>query len=654
MSRGLSRLKRTFLEGAGDNWTERLHLLSWTRLACLTLLATYFYVFMEWLFLVTKPSFMSPLSWVESLLVLVVSPGPMLVLLICPLTLFWLLGSLLPFPRYRSLGLVAGCLIPAALLGGCFLLLLDNFTLTVLGWGIRHSEGVWLTGYQIVLLGLTLLAYDQLWQTQRAVQSYRLERSLRVICGLLLALTLLGTVYSWSNHSGDSDVAANRSGQGQFPNILLVIGDGLASTHMSLYGYQRDTTPGLRELADRALVAENCFPNAGPSGASIASILTGKLPTETRLVYPPDILTGLDSYQHLPALLRMRGYRSANISLRHYVDAYDLNMRNSFDWSNGRQIEDSVLPEFLVSLTGQKSDYFLSSLRDRIESRLWHIFKVQRMSDAFEEVVQTEKQYTRDGERTHQLWQFIDQGPGPFFAYLHLLGTHGDHFNPPNRIFSEGQTQTEPWMTDFYDDAVLAFDQQVQQLWLGLQNRGLLSNTIVIIGSDHGMKHAIGERVPLMFLFPENEPSGHIGANVQNLDIAPTLLDYLGISQPVWMSGRSLLSGEPESRPLFSTDRAVLPATGEGGWRQFESANLRPPFFSLGYVSVAQCDTVYKLDLKNGWLFVSSVEKHTRPCPSDGRGTPQEATRLILDHLAENKYDVSALDPSAMRIFPAR
>ena len=35
-------------------------------------------------------------------------------------------------------------------------------------------------------------------------------------------------------------------------------------------------------------------------------------------------------------------------------------------------------------------------------------------------------------------------------------------------------------------------------------------------------------------------------SNVQLLDLAPTLLDYLGIDKPDWMEGDSVLREEPD------------------------------------------------------------------------------------------------------------
>ncbi|MDE2755618.1 MAG: sulfatase-like hydrolase/transferase, partial [Acidobacteriota bacterium] len=545
---------------------ELLDPASWGRVVGLTLLTVYFYVFMEWLFFVTKPSFMSSLPLSESLLILAVSSGPVLAAMVAPLVLYWLVWALLrcglALARFQVPGLFRGLwvavslVLPAGVLALAAFLMVDNFTLTVLGWGIRHVEGKGLLGYQALLVSIAVAVYTLTWQAIQAISRHGLGRPLGVACAALVSITLVGTVYVGTHKLSAATPVGAQVKNGVLPNILLIVGDGIETEHMSLYGYDRDTTPYLRQLAERSLLCENNFPNAGPSSASVASILTGKLPTETRLVFAPDILTGKDAYQHLPAILKTLGYRSANISLRYYADTYDLNMRHSFDWANDRELKGFLLPEWFTGSIGQGSAYFLTQIRDRIQSRLLHVFGVERMSDAFDQVRQAPHQRRGDNGRIVQLRRWLDEGEGPFFVYLHLLGTHGPKFRPVRRVFSEGKTQDQPWMTDFYDDAILQFDTNVKKILDSLAERNLLQDTIVVITSDHGVKHATGKRVPLMFLLPAHDGRRRVSSNTQNLDIAPTLLEYLGMDRPGWMMGESLIGKDPNhERTIFAADR---------------------------------------------------------------------------------------------------
>ena len=638
-------------------WTELLDLAPVGRIVGLTLSAVYFYVFMEWIFFVTKPSFMSSLSLSESLLVLAVSPGPVLVALLAPLVLYWMAGASLrcgfALARFqvpglfRTLWVAVSLVFPSGVLALAAFLMIDNFTLTVLGWGIRHVETTGLPGYQALLASIAVAVYFPTWQAERAISRRRLGRRLGFACAALVSVTLVATVYMGTHKISASTPVGPQVKKGALPNILLIVGDGIESEHMSLYGYDRDTTPYLRQLAERSLLCENNFPNAGPSAASVASILTGKLPTETRLIYPPDILTGKDAYQHLPSILKTLGYRNANIGLRYYADAYDLNMRHSFDWANDRELKGFLMPEWLTGAIGQGAAYFLTQIRDRIESRLLHVFDVERMSDAFEQLVRGPYQSRGDTERIVQLWRWLAEGEGPFFVYLHMLGTHGSKFNPVRRVFSEGKTQDEPWMTDFYDDAILQFDFNVNKILQGLAHRDLLEDTIVVITSDHGVKHSNRKRVPLMFLFPTDDRLRRVSSNTQNLDIAPTLLDYLGMDRPGWMRGQSLIAGDPNpGRTIFTADR--IHGRGVVARRQITPSHNVPPFFSLGRLSVIRCDTVFEFQLRKNVAIASKVNGHTRPCP-DGF-SPAEDLQRIVDHLVRYDYDTSSLDLSRVKV----
>jgi hypothetical protein len=620
-------------------------------------LAVYFYLFMEWLFLVTKPSFMSSLPLWESLLILAVSSGPVLLPAVAPPVLCWMVGISLccgfALARFRVPGLLhslwvgVSLVFPSGVLALAALLMVDNFTLTVLGWGIRHAEAKGLLGYQALLVSIAVGVYYLTWQAIRTLSDHGLGRPIGVACATLVSITLVVTFHMGTHKVSGAESVGPHLKSGGLPNILLIVGDGVETEHMSLYGYERDTTPYLRKLADRSLLCENNFPNAGPSAASVSSILTGKLPTETRLIFPPDILTGKDAYQHLPAILKTLGYRSANIGLRYYADAYDLNMRHSFDWANDRELKDFLLPESLTGLIGQGAAYFLTRIRDRIRSRLLHVFDIERMSDAFEQLVEVPEQTRGDQGRILQLWRWLDEEEDPFFIYLHLLGTHGPKFRPVRRVFSEGKTQDEPWMTDFYDDAILQFDSNVNGILQGLADRNLLQETIVVITSDHGVKHATSKRVPLLFVVPDDDRRRRVPSNTQNLDIAPTLLDYLGIDRPGWMMGRSLVGKDPNpDRTLFAADR--IHGVGVVARGQIIPSHHIPPFFSLGSVSLIRCDTVLEYQLRKEVALVSKVEGHTRPC-TEGP-SPEESMRRIVDQLDRFDYDTSSLDLSRVNV----
>ena len=59
------------------------------------------------------------------------------------------------------------------------------------------------------------------------------------------------------------------------PNILIVVYDAFTATDMSLYGYQRETTPNITRLADKAIVYHNHFAGGHWTYPGTATLLTG-------------------------------------------------------------------------------------------------------------------------------------------------------------------------------------------------------------------------------------------------------------------------------------------------------------------------------------------------------------------------------------------
>ncbi len=113
-----------------------------------------------------------------------------------------------------------------------------------------------------------------------------------------------------------------------------------------------------------------------------------------------------------------------------------------------------------------------------------------------------------------------------------------------------------------YLGTIAGIDEGVGQVLNYLDEAGLAENTIVVYTSDQGFY--LGEhgwfdkrfmyeesfRTPLLVRYPkEIKPGTEIDKLVQNLDFAPTFLDYVGIEAPDEMQGesfRKLVAGETD------------------------------------------------------------------------------------------------------------
>jgi arylsulfatase A-like enzyme len=607
---------------------------AWTALAALTALAVFFAVFMEWLFFATQQSFLSSLGLGEQLRALGVAALPPLAAGLAGVAL----AAALSVYSRRAAGLL-GRSVPVLVLTASFLLLVDNFTHTVLHFGIFSLRGYARFLYTPVLAALALAAWRVVRGCEAALLRRRGLRALAAGAGVALTLAAAGAAIIARGREEPRETMPT-TGPGSRPNILILGSDGVEARHLSLYGYARETTPFLTALGRESLVFDNAYSNAGNTGGSITSILTGRLPTATRVIYPPDVLHGEDAYRHLPGLLRELGYRAAQLSVRHYADAVDLNLRESFEWANFRPVGERR-EEIQDRALGQTGGYFLQQIAERLAGRLRHLLTRSEQADPYRQVTDDRTANHGDDERLAALFRFLGEpDPRPFFVHVHLMGTHGANFEPSQRRFSRGQEQTEGWLPDFYDDAILDFDGQVHQVVSFLRRKGMLDRTILMIYSDHGMRYTTAVRVPLLVRLPRGTSTRRVSAVVQNLDIAPTLLDAMRVPQPAWMQGRSLLRPDPEPcRPVLSVAAKPQIHLPNNLWVTLPAA----PFYSLGRVSLLAGGTGGRqltLTLPEGALTEAPAEGTGPACPAPPAAT---ARTLLIDHLRRNGFDVSSL-----------
>ena len=172
------------------------------------------------------------------------------------------------------------------------------------------------------------------------------------------------------------------------------------------------------------------------------------------------------------------------------------------------------------------------------------------------------------------------------------MDTHGLKFYPTKRQFSAGMVQTDFWMTPFYLDSLLEFDQRLKAIYADLKQRGILDNTLIVIFSDHAQKWKTHLRVPLLIRTPHVNKSGRFNTNVQLLDIAPTIVEWLGASPPDWMQGESLLNPPgiaPDRMLVVSGFDAEVSSTGNGqGWQRAETTGR--PFSERNEFRVIHCN----------------------------------------------------------------
>ena len=151
-----------------------------------------------------------------------------------------------------------------------------------------------------------------------------------------------------------------------------------------------------------SLLSANNFPNATISAGSFASIFTGKLPTTTRVLFPPDILHGNDVFEHFPGILKNKGYFNAALGVDWYADVTQFDLQDGFSMVNGIPVETNSLYALSRRYLPEDVAYFLSGISGEVSDRLQHISYIRTMPDRYTQVTQ-ESHDLSDREKVDQI-----------------------------------------------------------------------------------------------------------------------------------------------------------------------------------------------------------------------------------------------------------
>ncbi len=186
----------------------------------------------------------------------------------------------------------------------------------------------------------------------------------------------------------------------------------------------------------------------------------------------------------------------------------------------------------------------------------------------------------------------------PFFAWVHYFDPHQPHRPPPpyDQLYAD----------DLYDGEIAYADECFGALRRELERHGVWDRTIVVFAADHG--EGLGEHreqthsflnynstlhVPLIVRMPGRGRGTVISDRVSLADVAPTVLDLLGLTIPDSVQGRSLASAVVEGEPvapasLYSETLSPRLSNGWGELRTLFDGDLkyihgpRPELFNLG------------------------------------------------------------------------
>lgn len=372
------------------------------------------------------------------------------------------------------------------------------------------------------------------------------------------------------------------------PSVILIVLDTLRADHLSVYGYERATSPQLMKFAQGADVFERCLSTSSWTVPAHASLLTGLYPSSHGVHLSPesgsaDLLLA-DELWTLSEAFRDSGYRTgaavANTWLKR-GSGFD----QGFDWYDDKPRHNMGLEPWVWSLSHQLTNVLPKEtpFLDTFLARLWPYFTP----------------YPSFTELAYASTRWIQQEPEqPFFLFMNAMEAH-DPFEPPpperdrwpgripGRIsfhqfqtdVMSGRTPLDPVVLEHiisqYDGEIAYLDRQLGDFFAELRRIGWFDASWIIVTADHG-EH-LGEhgllwhrtslydpllRVPLIVKRPGQTQGRRVSNLIQLTDVMPTLLASYGIQMPNDMDSAGLWQEQKQGLAELYYDRWIVQTHG--------------------------------------------------------------------------------------------
>ena len=353
----------------------------------------------------------------------------------------------------------------------------------------------------------------------------------------------------------------------KYPNILFFGIDSLRADHMSLYGYERLTTPCIDEYLQSGVVFTKHWSPSIPTTSGYAAMLTGQDCFGTNVVALRHQGDLAPEAKTLAELLGEAGYNTTCIGFGGNPSArgFQTYKEPTVSWGGWEQrplrkaeaMNDAALPE-LERLAAEDKPFFLFMRHMDPHSPYLPPAPYDRMFYGGNE-------FDKDNHSLDKMYDFA-----PFADYI-------ASWIPP------GCTDAD-YVDAQYDGEVAYMDACISVILKKLEAMGLEEETLVVFTSDHGETlnehdcyydhHGMYDctlTVPLAFRMPGTLPEGvYIEDYTAHKDIVPTVLDIVGVDYADdQFYGRSLmplLEGEErEQEPEFYITEATW--MRKNGWR---------------------------------------------------------------------------------------
>jgi len=367
-----------------------------------------------------------------------------------------------------------------------------------------------------------------------------------------------------------ADVAPDAQAAAGAPSVLLVTIDTLRADRVGAYGYARARTPNIDALAKSGTLFRTVVAPAVFTGPSHASILTGLLPVNHRVI---DNRIRLDaSIPTLAEALRAERYVTGAfvsgfttideaVGLPSRFHEWDDNLRD-FPW---------------FSTHTERSVALVRALRSVLALNGINLYPPDRPATGT--VTAAVKWLEKISGRPYFAWVHLYDPHLPYEAPLRFLEPSEPDFDGPvdghwyrldalGRAAIVSSPRNVNRMFELYDAEVAYADDELGRLLDAAREAAPDGELLIAVTADHG--ESMGEHdlywfrdlydptllVPLIVVVPDDGENyrREVGEQVRLIDIAPTLLDLVGVDPLAAIDGQSLV-------PLMgSTSEAPGPA----------------------------------------------------------------------------------------------
>ncbi|WP_336135059.1 sulfatase [Natronomonas amylolytica] len=427
-------------------------------------------------------------------------------------------------------------------------------------------------------------------------------------------------------------------------NVLFVVMDTVRKSHLTPYGYDRPTTPGLEAFAEEALVYEQAVAQAPWTLPVHGSMFTGRYPAQHTATQEAPYLP--DDMGTLAQTVSEAGYATACYSSNAWITPYTRLTAGFEDQDNFfKVLPGDVLSGALASFWQKLTDSRFRGVADRL---------VEVGNEIHEYLASGEGEASKTPRIVDNTMDFIDDNDD-WFAFINLMDAHLPYY-PPEEYREEFAPGVDPHavcqnskeynsgaraisdeefedIEGLYDAEIRHIDAELQRLFDHLKETDQWDDTLVVVCADHGELH--GEHglyghefgiydplvnVPLMVKHPDVE-AGRTDEQVELLDLYDTVLDATGAADYTDRVG---------SR-RFDSNRSLLTEGRDIEDGEFAFVDYHRPVVELNQLETKAAEA--GIDLDENSRFYSRMRAARRP---DGKyirneRIPDEAYRLDTD-----------------------